>query len=37
MSMTRSRAALLAFVVLLGAAPLLLREFHVTLLNYIGL
>jgi branched-chain amino acid transport system permease protein len=31
------RIALGLFVVLLGAAPLVLREFHVTLLNYIGL
>jgi branched-chain amino acid transport system permease protein len=32
-----ARAPLLAFLALLGLAPLVLAEFHVTLLNYIGL
>ncbi|MBU0751779.1 MAG: branched-chain amino acid ABC transporter ATP-binding protein/permease [Gammaproteobacteria bacterium] len=31
------QVALVAFLLLLGAAPLTLGEFHVTLLNYIGL
>jgi branched-chain amino acid transport system permease protein len=33
----RGRIALAVFIVLLGVAPLALAEFHVTLLNYIGL
>jgi ABC-type branched-subunit amino acid transport system ATPase component/ABC-type branched-subunit amino acid transport system permease subunit len=35
--MKRNRAALGLFLVLLAAAPWVLAEFHVTLLNYIGL
>jgi branched-chain amino acid transport system permease protein len=35
--MSRSKSSLLVFVALLALAPLALPEFHVTLLNYIGL
>ena len=31
------RAILVVFLVLLGIGPLVLSEFHITLLNYIGL
>ena len=35
--MIPARAALAAFVVFIATAPLFLAEFHVTLMNYIGL
>lgn len=35
--MSRARLALVCFVALIGLGPVVLPEFHVTLLNYIGL
>ena len=37
MMAVNQRSVLIAFILLLGAGPLLLPEFYVTLLNYIGL